>query len=105
MADDLHKAKSLEEIPDILHFALCCFTKALLEAPAETTGSLINQHGSKQRYSLTPSSLSNDVQVCWNGPSEHDKITERLLEDSLKDYFEEHTKSGKPRFYVSSRPI
>ena len=49
-----------------------------------------------------PSSLSNEVQISWNGPSEHDKITERLLEDSLKDYFEEHTKSGKPGFYVSS---
>ena len=58
--------------------------------------------GSKQRCSLTPSSLCYEVQVSWNRPSEHDKITERLLEDSPKDYFEEHTKSGKPRFYVSS---
>ena len=51
---------------------------------------------------MTPSSLSNEVQVSCNGPSEHDKITERLLEDSLKDYFEEHTKSGEPRFDVRS---
>ena len=49
-----------------------------------------------------PSSLSNEVQVSWNMPSENDKITERLLEDSLKDYFEEHTKSGNLRFYVGS---
>ena len=79
MADDLHKAKSL--FGDILHFAFkCCFTKAPLEAPDETIGSLINQHGSKQRCSLTPSSLSNEVQVSWNGPSEHDEITERPIE-------------------------
>ena len=90
-------------IPDILHLALCCFTKAPLEAPAETIGSLINQHGTKQRCSLTPSSLSNEVQVSWNGPCEHDHITERLIEDSLKEYFEEHTKSGNPRFYVTSK--
>ena len=97
------KPNQYEGIPDNLHFALCCFTKASLEAPAETIGSLINQHGSKQMCSLTISSLRNEVQVSWNGPSEHNNITEMLLEDSLKDYFEEHTKSGKPRFYVSSR--
>ena len=90
-------------IPDILHLALCCFTKVPLEAPAETIGSLINQYGTKQRCSLTSSSLSNEVQVSRNGPCEHDHVTERLIEDSLKEYFEEHTKSGKPRFYMTTK--
>ena len=103
-------------IADILHFALCCFTKVpllskiifylknylLLEAPAETIGSLINQHGRKDRCSLSSASLSSEVQIAWNGPAEYDCITAELIEQALKDYFEEHSQSGKARFFVSS---
>ena len=90
-------------IPDILNFALCCFVKSPLEATAETIGSVINQHGSKQRYSLKPASLSSEVQVCWNGPFEHSPAAEILLERSLDSYFDEHTKSGVARFHTSSK--
>ena len=89
-------------IADILHFALCCFTKVPLEAPAETIGSLINQHGRKDRCSLSSASLSSEVQIAWNGPAEYDCITAELIEQALKDYFEEHSQSGKARFFVSS---
>ena len=56
------KPNLYKDIPDILHLALCCFVKSPLKAPAETIGSLINQHGRKQRCSLSPASLSSEVQ-------------------------------------------
>ena len=77
--------------------------KAPLEAPAETLGSVINQHGRKQRCSLAPASLSSEVQVAWNGPFEFSKATDKLLEEALDRYFEEHTQQGSARFYVSSK--
>ena len=47
-------------------------------------------------------SLSNEVQISWNGPEEYDTVTSMLLEDALlEDYFKEHTKSGVSRFYFS----
>ena len=49
-------------IPKILHFALCCFVKIPLETTAETIGSVINTHGCKERCSLLPGSLTNEVQ-------------------------------------------
>ena len=97
------KKNLFNKIPDILHFALCCFMKSPLEATAETLGSVINQHGSKQRQSLKPASLSNEVQISWNGPFEHSAAAERLLDRSLDAYFNEHTKSGAVRFHVSSK--
>ena len=48
------KPNLYKNIHDILHFALCCFVKVPLEAPAESIGSIINQHGRKQRCSLSP---------------------------------------------------
>ena len=99
---DQVRDKVREKVRDI-HFALSCFVKAPLEAPAETIGSLINQHGRKQRCSLSPSSLSNEVQIAWNGPESYDPITKELISDSVAEYFKEHTRSGKPRFYVSSK--
>ena len=39
------KPNLYEGIPDILHFSLCCFTKALLEAPAETMVALLTIMG------------------------------------------------------------
>ena len=74
-------------IENILHFCLCCFVKAPLEATAETIGSLINQHGRKGRYSLLPASLSNEVQIAYNGPSEMDPKTKELLKESIEEYF------------------
>ena len=91
-----------KDINEIIHFALCCFVKAPLEAPAETIGSLINQHGRKQRCSLLSSSLSNEVQIAWNGPAEYDSVTEKLISDALQKYFEDRP-SGEPRFFVSSK--
>lgn len=96
------KQQLYKDIPDILHFALCCFVKVPLEAPAETIGSLINQHGRKDRCSLSPASLSSEVQVAWNGPAEYDPNTEQLIDRALKDYFEEHTQKGTPRFFITS---
>ena len=58
-----HESKHFSGIEEILHFSLCCFVKAPLEATAETIGSLINQHGRKGRYSLLPTSLSNEVHI------------------------------------------
>ncbi len=96
-----HCKQSLyKDIPDIIHFALCCFVKVPLEAPAKTIGSLINQHGRKDRCSLSPASLSSEVQVAWNGPAEYDPNTELLIDNALKDYFEEHTKAGAPICYI-----
>ena len=43
--------------------------KIPLDATAETIGSVINSNGSKNRSSLLPKALSNEVQVAWNGPS------------------------------------
>ena len=75
-------------IKDILHLALCCFVKAPLEATAETAGSLINQHGRKSRCSLLPASLSNEIQIAWNGPAEMDPTTTSLLKESMANYFD-----------------
>ena len=97
------KQNLCKDIPDIIHFALCCFVKSPLEAPAEVIGSIINQHGRKERCSLSPAYLSSEVQVAWNGPAEYDMATKQLVDDALMDYFDEHTKSGTPNFYVTSR--
>ena len=88
-------------LKDILHLALCCFVKAPLEATAETAGSVINQHGRKSRYSLLPSSLSNEKQIAWNGPAEMDPFTKTIIKESLKEYFKNH-QSGV-RFYVYTK--
>ena len=42
-------------IGNILHLPLCCFVKEPLEATAESIGSVINQHGCKERASILPS--------------------------------------------------
>ena len=97
----LFTKKSLyKDIPDILHFSLCCFVKSPVEAIAESIGSVINRHGSDDRASLLPSSLSNEVQLSWNGPEEFDAMTDSLVEDSIYQYFR-NVKTGV-RFYVKS---
>ena len=89
------------DIPDILHLALCCFVKIPLEATAETIGSVIKNHGSKNRSSLLPKTLSNEVQVTWNGPSEFSHLTTSLIKESLDNYFKKsHTRM---RFYARTR--
>ena len=92
---------SEESIPQILHFALCSFVKIPLEATAETIGSVINSHGCKERCSLFPMSLSNEVQVVWNGPPEFHPETEKILKESLTEYFS--GKSTGLRFYANTK--
>ena len=58
--------------------------KIPLQDTAETSGSVINQDGRKCRYSLTPSSFSNEV--ARNGPSEQSKATEIILEKTIEPY-------------------
>ena len=89
------------DIPEILHLALCCFMKIPLEATAETIGSVINNHGSKSRTSLLPKTLSNEVQVAWNGPGEFSPLATSLIKDSLDTYFQ-HTQPGM-RFFARTR--
>ena len=70
------KKNLYSDIPEVLHLALCCFMKILLEATAMTIiGSVINNHGSENRSSLLPKTLSIKVQVAWNGPSEFSYLT------------------------------
>ena len=88
-------------ITQILHFSLCCFVKIPLEATAETIGSVINSHGCKERCSLLPMSLSNEVQVVWNGPPEFHPETEKILKESLTEYFS--GKSTGLRFYANTK--
>ena len=82
-----HKNNLYSDIPDIMHLALCRFVKIPLEATAETTGSVINNHGCKNRNSLLPKTLSNEVHVAWNGPSEFSHLTTSLIKESLDNYF------------------
>ena len=97
------KQNLYKDIAEILHFALCCFVKVPLETPAETIGSVINQHGRKQRCALSPGSLSSEVQIAWNGPQVFDLAAKDLISEALKDYFLGHTQSGKPHFHHSSK--
>ena len=62
-----HKKNLYSDIPDVVHLALCCYMNIPLEVTAETLGSVINNHGCKNRSSLLPKTLSNEVQVAWNG--------------------------------------
>ena len=95
------KSNLYKGISDILHLALCCFVKAPLEATAETIGSVINQHGNKGRCSLLPSSLSNEVQIAWNGLEEFQTATTDLIREALYEYFE-GKKTGL-RFYINTK--
>ena len=76
-----------------------CFVKVLLEATAESIGSVINHHGCKERASILPSTLSSEVQVSWNGPSEFSFATTEILEESLKIHFD----GKKTGFYTHSK--
>ena len=50
--------------------------------------------------SLRPSSLSSEVQVAWNGPSEFSRATEGIIKEAIEKYFET-TQTGI-RFYVQT---
>ena len=65
-----------------------CFVKVLLEATAESIGSVINQHGCKERASILPSTLSSEVLISWNGPPELRVATTDILDEALKIYFD-----------------
>ena len=54
----------------------------------------------KSRYSLRPSSLSNEVQVAWNGPSEFSHATEDIIKEATEKYFAT-TQTGV-HFYVQT---
>jgi hypothetical protein len=86
---------------DVLRLVLCCSVKIPIEATAETIGSVINSHGSKNRSSLLPKALSNEVQVAWNGPSEFSNLTTSLIKESLECYFQ--TRQTGTRFYARTR--
>ena len=75
------KSELCEDIPLILHFV-----KVPLEASAETIESATNQHGRKSRYSLRPSSLSNEVQKAWNGHSEFSIATAEIINIAIDKY-------------------
>jgi hypothetical protein len=95
------KKNLYQGISNILHLALCCFVKAPLEATVETIGSVINQHGRKNRCSLRNDNLSNEVQVAWNGPHEFQPQAAEVIEDALNSHFA-GTETGI-RFYVRSK--
>ena len=82
-----HKKNLYSDISYVLHLAMCCFVKIQLEATAKTIGSVINNHGCKNRSSLLPKTLSNEMQVAWNGPSEFSHLTKSLIKESLDNYF------------------
>ena len=96
-----HKKNLYSDIPDVLHLALCCFMNIPLETTAETIGSVINNHGCKNRGSLLPKTLSNEVQVAWNAPSEFSHFKTSLIKESLDKYFKEG-QTGL-RFYERKR--
>ena len=84
-----------------MHLALCSFVKAPLEANAESIGSVINRHGSKERASLLPASLSNEVQVNWNGPLEFSPSATKIIKEALDLYFQ--GKTTGLCFYTNSK--
>lgn len=96
-----HKQKHYKGLENILHFALCCFVKSPLEATAESIGSVINSHGCKERSSLLPSSLSNEVQIAWNGPPEFHPDATIVISEALDSHFKNN--ACGMRFYVRSK--
>ena len=85
------------------YFAICfvLFYENPLEATAETIGSVINRHGCKERCGLLLSSISNKVQVVWNGPAEFHPDTHNLMKQSLAINFE--GKATGLRFQANTR--
>lgn len=55
---------------NIVHFALCCFSKSPVESIVESVGSTINYHGNKSRASMNHQTLNDEVNIVWNGPEE-----------------------------------
>ena len=96
-----HKQKYYKDLENILHFALCCFVKSPLEATAESIGSVLNSHGCKERCSLLPSSLSNEVQIVWNGPPEFHPDATIVITEALNSHFENN--AWGMRFYARSK--
>ena len=88
------------DIPDVLHLLRENFTCGN-NSTAETIGSVIKNHGCKNRSSLLPKTLSNEVKVTWNGPSEFSHLTTSLIKESLDKYFKK-SQTGM-RFYVRTR--
>ena len=74
----------------IIHLALCCFVK-----------SRINQHGGKDRYSMSEKSLRDEVQIVVNVPQEFSNEATELITHSVDKYIK-RSNIG-PRFYVRSK--
>ena len=72
---------------NIIHFALCCFSKSPVESIVESVGSTINYHGNKSRSSLSHQSLNDEINVVWNGPEEFSPDAQAIIKASLHDYF------------------
>ncbi len=72
---------------DVIHFALCCFSKSPCESIVESVGSVINSHGCKSRSKLTVENLNEEVFVAWNGPEEFSCDGHALIKKSLYKYF------------------
>ena len=75
--------------------------KIPLEATPETIGSIINNHGCKNRSSLLPKSLSNEVQVNWNGPNKFSQEATSIIEEALDSHFD--GKETEMRFFTLTR--
>ena len=72
---------------NILHFALCCFIKSPVESIVESVGSTINRHGNKHRASLTLNSLTDEINVAWNGPEEFSADAKAIIKNAIHSYF------------------
>ena len=87
-----HKKNLYSDIPDVLHLGL---GPVLL--PEDPT----SNHSGVNRGSLLPNTLSNEVQVAWNAPSEFSHFKTSLIKESLDKYFKEG-QTGL-RFYERKR--
>ena len=74
---------------NIIHFALCCFSKSPVESIVESVGSTINHHGNKSRSSMSHQTLNDEVNVVWNGPEEFSSDAQAIIKSSLYSYFPE----------------
>ena len=72
---------------EILHFALCCFSKSPCESIVESVGSVINRHGCDSRSKLTMENVNEEVFVAWNGPEEFSCDARALIRKAMNTYF------------------
>ena len=85
----------------VVNYGISNRVKSPAESIAECVGSRINQHGGKDRYSMSEKSLGDEVQVVVNGPKEFSTEATELIKQSVDRYFRRN--SIGPRFYVRSK--